>query len=245
MKKEILEKYDGQYCTLDDIAMFVDGLNGEVSRKTVIWNVNDLVRQGKAARFGRGVYGFISKAQFCPVMSESAKRACSLLKEKFKYLVVTVTDSGVLGQFMNLQPFSTVVVMETKKSAIGAVIPFLRKEGVDAYAMRDFSMLEQYVTSSQPFIVRPELAVNPSLPQEGNIRTANIEKILVDLVCDQDIYGQYQGEELLNIYQNATESYVVNFSQMLKYAAARKKKAPVLEILQDTEAYKNVRSLFQ
>ena len=64
----------------------------------------------------------------------------------------------------------------------------------------------------------------------------------MDLVCDEDIFGQYQGEELQNIYQNATKDYVVNYSQMLKYAAARKKKAPVLEMLQDTIVYNKIRS---
>ena len=243
MKKEILNKFNGQYCTIDDIAAFVSKLKEEISRNTIIWNVNDLVRQGKVIRVGRGVYGFVPLPRFNSGISETARQTCSLLREKFKYLTVTVTDSSVLGQFMNLQPFSTVVVIEIKKPAIGAVIAALRKEGVEAYAMRDFPTLEQYVSSSQPFIIRPELSVNPNLPQEENVRTANLEKLLVDLVCDEDVYGQYQGEELLNIYHNSTESYAINYSQMLKYAAARKKKGSVLEILQGTDMYKKIRSL--
>ena len=243
MKEEILRNYKGQYCTIDDIVGFVERMNGDVSRKTVIWNVNELVRQGKAVRYGRGVYGFVPKPRFVPVLSELAKLACSMLYCKFKYLTFTVTDSGELGEFMNLQPFSTVVVIETKKSAAGAVLSALRKEGMDAYAKRDFSKLERYISSSQPIVVRPELAVNPSMFQENNIRVANLEKILVDLVCDQDIYGQYQDEELQNIYINAAESYAVNYSQMLKYASARKRKAAVLELLEDTDVYSNIKGL--
>ena len=243
MKKEILKKFAGQYCSIDDIAVYIEKLNGETSRKTVIWNVNDLVRQGKAVRFGRGVYGCISKAQFKPIIGEAAKRACALLYEKFRYLDVTVTDSGVLGQFMVLQPFSTVVVIEAKKSATGAVLSALRKEGVDAYAKKDYRSLERYVSSSQPFVIRPELSVNPNLPRDKNVRAANLEKMLVDLICDEDIYGQYQGEELQNIYRNAIDVYAVNYSQMLKYAAARKKKAAVLEMLQENGEYMKLRSL--
>ena len=243
MKEEILNKFNGQYCSIDNIAAYIEELNGETPRKTIIWNVNELVRQSKAVRLGRGVYGFMSKASFKPMMGEAAKRACSLLHEKFRYLDVTVTDSGMLGQFMNLQPFSTIVVIEAKKSATGAVLSALRKEGVDAYAKKDYPVLEQYVPSSQPFVVRPELSVNPNLPRDKNVRTANLEKLLVDLICDEDIYGQYQGEELQNIYRNATESYAVNYSQMLKYAAGRKKKTAVLEMLQDTDEYIKIRTL--
>jgi len=243
MKDEILNRYNGQYCTIDDIVGFIEGLGMDAPRKTVIWNVNDLVRQGKAARFGRGVYGFMPKARFSPAIGETAERACTLLRDKFKYLNVTVTDTGVLAQFMNLQPFATVVVIETLKSAAGAVMSALRREGVDAYAKKDFALLEAYISSSQPFVIRPELSVNPKLPQKANVRVASLEKILVDLVCDEDIYGQYQGEELQNIYSNATGAYAVNYTQMLKYATARKKKGPVLETLQNTEVFSQLRGL--
>jgi hypothetical protein len=114
---------------------------------------------------------------------------------------------------------------------------------VYAYAKKDFARLERYISSSQPVVIRPELAVNPNLPKENNIRTANLEKILVDLVCDADIYRQYQGEELQNIYKNATEMYAVNYSQLLKYAAARKKKAEVLDMLRDSGEFMKVKNL--
>jgi hypothetical protein len=243
MKDRILNKYNGQYCSIDDIVAFIEGQYKGTPRSTIIWNLNDLIRQGKAVRVGRGVYGFMPKIRFSPVMSETARQACSILQEQLKYLTVTITDSSVLGQFMNLQPFSTIVVIETRKSATDAVLSALRDGGVDAYAKKDYARLEQYVTSSQPFLVRPELSVNPNLTKENNVRASNLEKILVDLVCDKGIYGQYQGEELKNIYQNATGEYAINYSQMLKYAAARKKKSPVQEMLQGTDVYSRVRGL--
>ena len=155
MKEAILNEYDGQYCSIDEIVNFVERLNGKTPRKTIIWNVNDLVRKGRAARFGRGVYGFMPKAQFSPTISEVGKKACALLRDKFRYLPVTVTDSGILGQFMNLQPFSTVVVIEVMKSATGAVLSTLRREGIDAFAKKDYRTLERYASSPQPFVIRP------------------------------------------------------------------------------------------
>jgi hypothetical protein len=66
----------------------------------------------------------------------------------------------------------------------------------------------------------------------------------VDLVCDDDVYGQYQGEELTNVYQNATESFAVNYTQMLKYASARKKRGAVLHMLQETKEFNVLRAKF-
>lgn len=243
MKKELLSKYNGKYCSIDDIVTYVKELNGSVSRNTVIWNINDLVRQGQVVRVGRGVYGFVPMKQFIPVISEATMRVCSILKNRFKYLMVTITDCSALRQFMNLQPFSTTVVIEAKKSAVNAVLSALREEGVDAYAKKDFPKLEKYISSSQPFLICSELSVNPKLTRQDNYCISSLEKMLVDLVCDEEVYGQYQGEELRNIFRDATNNYAVNYSQILKYAAARKKKDAVQEMLLDTDVYVKIRSL--
>jgi hypothetical protein len=239
VKEDMLGRFAGQYCSVDRIAAEYP----DAPRKTVIWNVNDLVKQGKISRAGRGVYGFDPKLPFRASVSDSTKSICDLLSEKFRYLDVTVTDTASLSEFMNLLPFSTVVTLEVKKAAVNGVLSTLRRSGTEAYAKQDFTQMERYVSSTQPVVVRPELSVNPSLAKEGNLRRANLEKILVDMVCDQDIYGQYQGEELRNIYNGAAERYAINYSQMLKYAAARKKKPGVIELLQDTNEFRKVRDL--
>ena len=241
--KEILEQLKGKYCSIDEIETFVKQRNPLISRKTVVWQVNELVKKGKVVRVGRGVYLFAPKKRFNLTASGLTRRAYKLLNSRLNYLEVTITDTSSLGDLMNLQPFSFVVCIETRKTAVNAVLSALQKEKIEAYSKKDFPKVERYVTTSQPVFVRPELAVNPSMPKEKNMRMANIEKILVDLVCDEDIYGQYQGSELENIYMNATERYAVNYSQMLKYAAARGKKTKVVEYLSETTEFKKVRDM--
>jgi len=241
--KEILGQLEGKYCSIDEIETFVKQRNPLISRKTVVWQVNELVKKGKVVRVGRGVYLFAPKKRFNLTASGLTRRAYKLLNSRLNYLEVTITDTSSLGDLMNLQPFSFVVCIETRKTAVNAVLSALQKEKIEAYSKKDFSKVERYVTTSQPVFVRPELAVNPSMPKEKNMRMANIEKILVDLVCDEDIYGQYQGSELENIYMNATERYAVNYSQMLKYAAARGKKTKVVEYLSETTEFKKVRDM--
>ncbi|HZK39257.1 MAG: hypothetical protein GXZ02_08615 [Clostridiales bacterium] len=243
MKKRIVKIWGKKYCTIDEIVDSLTVENAQVSRQTVIWSINDLVKQGKAVRVGRGVYLIAPKKQFSPVMSATAKSACSLLADKFRYLDVTVTDTGFLSEFMNLQPFSTVVTLEVKKSAVNAILSAMRKAGFDAYDKNDYPKMQRYITTAQPILIRPELAINPTIAKDCNVRLANIEKTLVDLVCDEDIYGQYQGEELQNIFQNATKRYAINYSQLLKYAGARKRKETVMQILQNTDEYQKVRNL--
>jgi len=239
----ITTQWSGKYCTIDDISASVMMSSSNISRKTIIWKINQLIKEDKAIRVGRGVYLIAYKKGFIQSISTSAEKACKLLVENLKYLEVTLTDTSSLGELMVLQPFSSVITLEVKKVAVNAVVSTLRSEKIPAYKKIDYPQIERYVESSQPILVRPELFVNPAMLKNNNIRYATIEKILVDLVCDSDIYGQYQDGELINIYRNATDLYAVNYSQMLRYAAARGKKDSVIESLLKTSEYEKVRFL--
>ena len=243
MEDVIIAQWSGKYCTIDDISSSVMAGCSKVSRKTIIWKINQLIKAEQVVRVGRGVYLIAYKRKFKQIVSVAAGQACKVLADKLKYLEVTLTDTGSLGELMVLQPFSSVINMEVKKTAVNAVVSTLRKEKIPAYRKNDYPKLERYVESNQPILVRPELSVNPTLPKDKNVRLATLEKILVDLVCDADIYGQYQDNELINIYRNATDLYAVNYSQILKYAAARGKKDDVINNLQETSEYMKVKGL--
>lgn len=244
MTKELIQReFEGRYSSIQEIIEFVNKSDRTLSRQTIIWNVNDLIKQGKATRVGRGAYAFIEKAPFVLTLSEQAANVCAIIKENFKYLKVTVTDTTCLNQFMNLQPFTSIILIETKKVAVDAVISTLRNNQIESFAKKDFQYMEQYSRSAQLVLVSPERITNPTLKCKGNICYANLEKILVDLVCDERLYGQYQGTELENIFKNAIEKYAINYSQMLKYALARKRRADVEAILNTMENFRKVRSL--
>jgi hypothetical protein len=239
----ITAEYADRYATIDQLVDAVAAVKKKISRSTVIWNVNELIKQDKAIRVGRGVYEFRYKPYFEMILTEESKSACALILKNFKYLKATVMDTSSLSQFMNLQPFSTVVVIEVRKKAMESVLTMLRRTGLAACLKKDFVAFEKYTNPSVPIIVCPEYSANPTLIESDGVRVANIEKILVDLVCDKMIYGQYQGAELSNIFMGATKKYRVNYSQLLKYAALRKRKTEVIFYLNECAEYKEIRGL--
>jgi hypothetical protein len=58
-----------------------------------------------------------------------------------------------------------------------------------------------------------------------------IEKILVDLCADSDIFSFLQGSEMLNIFENALGKYTVNTNRLLRYAKRRNKEKDIRNIL--------------
>jgi hypothetical protein len=239
----ITTEYAERYATINQIVDAIAATKEKIPRSTIIWNINELIKRGKAIRVGRGVYEFRYKPYFEMQLTVEAENACALIRKNFRYMKATVTDTLALSQFMNLQPFSAAVVIEVRKKAVDSVLAMLRRDGLDAVAKKDFSIFEKYRNPAVPIIVCPEYSANPTLIENNGIRIANIEKILVDLVCGGNIYGQYQGEELNNIFIGATKKYRINYSQLLKYATLRKRKDEVVLYLNECEGYREVRGL--
>jgi hypothetical protein len=243
LQKDIVKEFNGQYCTISDIVRVLSDKGIDVPRSTIIWNVNKFVLRGEAIRVGRGVYGFTQKPIFEPRFGVLALKAIDLLRKNLKYLDLIITETSGLGQFMNLLPFSSLIVIEVRKQSVSAVVSNLRKEGIEAIEKTDYLSMEKYIESSDPIVVRPVLSVNPPLESEYGVKIASLEKMLVDIVCDSGIYGQYQGEELAEIYRNATDRYAINYSRMLRYASGRKRKPDVAALLSETDEYRKVRGL--
>ncbi len=188
-------------------------------------------------RTGRGVYRFSSQKEFSPNLSYSTSAITDFISNQFKYMAATISDSSWLNEFMVQQPFSSVVVLEVGDSAVNSVVSKLRAENFDAFPKSDFKYLEAYSKSAQPIVVSKTLQTTATKKKDKLIRLAKLEKLLVDVICEPDIYGQYQGWELENIFKNSIEKYAVNFSQMLKYATNRGRKKDVEKLLDLTEGF--------
>jgi hypothetical protein len=236
-KKIVLDKFKNKYASINLIVSEVQSTEKSIDRKTVVWAVNDLVKNGFAERAGRGVYRFSPKKEFSPHLSNSAATIADIISNQFKYLTVIISESSWLNEFMVQQPFSSVVALEVLDSAVNSVVSKLRAENFEAFPKADFKLIETYTKSAQLIIVSKALQTTAIKKQQKLISIAKLEKLLVDIVCDPDIYGQYQGWELENIYRNSIGKYAINFSQMLKYATNRGRKCDVEKLLNLTEGF--------
>jgi hypothetical protein len=82
-------------------------------------------------------------------------------------------------------------------------------------------VMEEYVLPSKsPIIVKPLISEAP-VNVQGEITLPSLEKILVDIVSDKDMFYFIQGSEIINIYKNASEKYTINYDRLYRYAKRR------------------------
>jgi hypothetical protein len=239
---ERMKIFENQFVTLDEIYRR-ENASKNSDRIALRVAITRLVKKGSIFSCGRGVYGFFSKPCYLPTQSPSVKKIAEVLNYNFPYLEFTFTDTSFLSEFMNLQPFSTIILIEVQAGAINPIISTLQKSNIMAFALQDYPNIERYIKNDILILFRPTKSSNPPSLTLEKIKFAGLEKILVDLVCDRTIFDQYQEHELENIYQNVTRKYVVNYSRLLKYAKARNRKKDCIDLLNVTEEYPKVRDL--
>lgn len=76
-------------------------------------------------------------------------------------------------------------------------------------------------------IVLKDLVSEAPRQKFDNVFTATLEKILVDIFCDAEFFGGFQGAELMNIFSSAMEKYIIQSSRMLRYASRRGKRKEI------------------
>lgn len=112
----------------------------------------------------------------------------------------------------------------TDKLTKGNRTYFLREIKKSVFIEPTNDILEKYIVNEKEvFIVKPLISEAPT-QNINDVETASIEKMLVDIFCDDVIFSAQQGAEMRTIFKEAFAKYTINQSKMLRYADRRRKK---------------------
>ncbi|MDR1015950.1 MAG: hypothetical protein LBL67_00560, partial [Coriobacteriales bacterium] len=135
---DVVEKrYKDQFVSNGELVDYVLEQNAGIKPATATWTIDKAVKEGRAFRAARGVYGLFKKNVFSPKLSQDVLKVAGLLRDNFKYLGVTITETSTLNEFTELQAFMSPIIIETDKVALDSVLSKLRKSGFDAFLAKD------------------------------------------------------------------------------------------------------------
>ncbi|MGL5892311.1 MAG: DUF6577 family protein, partial [Bacteroidia bacterium] len=121
--------------------------------------------------------------------------------------------------------------VEVEKEALEAVFFFLKEQGKAVFLKPGREIMDYYVSgATKPVIVLPLITEAPVV-QYRQITTASLEKILVDVFCNEVLFTAQQGKELSTIFGNAFSKYLVKQTQLLRYAARKGKREEINDYL--------------
>ncbi len=217
-----------------DIFAFYQQEEKDIKLTTVSWRIYTLIQSGTLQRIGRGKFTLGKGKNYIPEISPAIKTIFKKLKTEFPYANLCVWNTSVLNEFMLHQPSRFFVLVETDKDITNAVFYFLREIKKSVFIEPTTDILEKYaINEKEVFIIKPLVSEVPTQNING-VETASIEKILVDIFCDDVTFSAQQGAEMRTIFKEAFAKYTINQSKMLRYADRRRKKEELNQFAKTT-----------
>jgi hypothetical protein len=190
---------------------------------------------GVLTRIGRGKFVLGKTKVYYPEVSTKLKAVYNKLKKEFPYVDICIWNTSILNEFMIHQPGVFNFIIEVEKDATQSLFYFLKELKYPVFIEPTSDILDKYLPiDKEAFIIKPLVSESPTQIVNG-IRTISIEKLLVDIFCDDIIFSAQQGSEMRTIFNEAISKYTVNQSKMFRYANRRRKK----------EVFQKYLSLFQ
>lgn len=204
----------------------------ELNEATFAWRVFDLKKRNIIADLKTGIYTLNNKSPFTPQLSKKIKSISKLVNQRYDPHFYTIWDTISLNDLTELQATTSQVIVEIEKGFLYNIFYNLKDVGfAEVFVKPDENTMEWYISEAKhPIIIKPFLSRSPAQLID-KVKVPALEKILVDLYCDEQVYFAYQGHQLEIIYRNATSKYALNFSKLLTYAKRRSREDEIRALL--------------
>ena len=214
-----------------EIVEFFKKIEPKLSKTTTNWRIFSLVKKGILKRIGRGTFTLGETKYFLPEITTEQKSLHKKIKKEFPFLDLCIWNTSSLNEFSIHQTNQYFQIIEVEKEITQSIFIHLKEQKKNVFLEPTKDVFERYVTDSKNVIIVKILITEAPILNIDNIKTSSLEKILVDIFCNEIIFSAYQGNEMKTIYKNAFSKYAVNESKLLRYANRRGKKEELKDYL--------------
>ncbi|MBN2778322.1 MAG: hypothetical protein JXR36_11800 [Bacteroidales bacterium] len=230
---ELVEHFSGKESfSKKDIAMFYASTGLKLTDNALRWRIHRLKQQGVIMSVGRSVYSLETKPRFLQEPDEFTTKVVKLFKKKFD-VDYCIWDTKTLHNFILHQPFRFFYILETDKDVTESAFYHLKDNNIKVFLNPSMKIMEEYVLGEDDVVLIKPLLSRPPLTANKKIAIPELEKVLVDIFCDQHQFFMFGGQEMIYIYENAINHYNINFTTLYAYADRRGKRETIENYISD------------
>lgn len=223
--------------TFDELKLFYQIQNPEIKHSAIKTRINRLIKQGIISRIGRGKYILGQEKIFRPEFDNKLKTIAQKIKKEYPDLQFCIWHTSWISQFMVHQPTIHYTVIEPESDSdqrtlySETIFRYLQNNYKNVFHKPDKETIQNYVSENNDSIIVLPLVSEAPTQAVNSITTTTIEKILVDIFCDVNIFAAQQGNEKATIFTEAFNKYTINKSKLLRYAARRTRRQELEDYL--------------
>jgi len=229
---------DKNIIEIEDIIDSYRATDEQVKSTTIRWRIHLLTQKGILQRVGRGKFRLGKSTAYLPEIPPKLKSLYNKISKDFPYTLVCVWHTSVFNEFMQHQMGKFYYLIEVEKDAAEAVFYSLKERNLSVFLNPNQLILEKYTPENKDIYIVKTLVSEAPTQKTGEVCTISIEKVLVDIFCDETLFAAQQGAEMRTIFNEALSKYTINQSKMLRYADRRKRKVDFNNYLKTISNYR-------
>lgn len=196
----------------------------DLNENTFRWRIHNLKNKNIISPLSRWQFALAYKPAFKPLIGEPERKIATLIQKQFKDVKLAVWSTRIINEFMLHQPARYSTIVEVDKDAVEPVFYFLRDNNIkNIFLEPGEKEIKKYISGLENAVIILPLVSKAPIQKVGNTATITIEKLIVDLFSDKQLFNAYQGIELSHIYNNAFGRYTIDFTKLFSYATRRGK----------------------
>lgn len=237
IENKLIEEFkDREYFSREELFNFYRYFEPELKEGTFGWRIYDLKNKNIIKSIKRGLYVISCKPKYEPEISTMLLKIAKLITERSDEIEHCLWQNSWLNEFTQHQSGKPILFIEIEngfeESIFYELKDILRS---DVFLNPDEKALDLYIAESmQPVIIKKLLTRAPLSKRIENkiiFYTPSLEKILVDLFAEERLFYFFQGSELIHIYENAINTYTVNFTKLFSYARRRGREQDIKQFM--------------
>lgn len=202
------------------------------TESTITVYMSKLTKAGKLRRPYRGMYSLSSKKSFQPEITNTVKKLYNKVHSNYPYVNCCIWESRWINSLMRHQTFKQYIIIEVEKDVVNQAFSIVNDsfKNMKVYNNPDAEIFDYYISNvSEAIIIKPLVSEAP-LESERKVVIPTLEKLMVDMLTDKDLFAAQQGE-IKDIFRNAFEKYEINVPRMRRYALRRNRETEITELL--------------
>lgn len=214
------------------ISNIFDSNNSALSKAGIYKRIKKMITNKNLQRISKGMYTYTSKEEFIyKVDSAVGLKVLRILKKNYytdsRYIVY---DSNVLNMFLNHLIANNTIIIEVEKDLVESVFWCLKDNGFKNVLLNP-SENENYLYNpynGSGIIVKTMVS---KAPIDNKKHRITIEKLIVDIICDETLKMFYEGAEIQTMIEEILNNYIVKYDSVRNYAKRRNCYEKLLQLL--------------
>lgn len=237
IENKIIEAFkEKSYFDRDELYHFYLDFEPDLKKSTFSWRIYDLKKKDIIKTIGRGLYVISYKPKYKPVLTENVLKIARKTSERFEDIKYCIWESQWLNEFTQHQTSNQMIVVEVEKEFTESLYYFLNDSlRMDFFFNPDEKEIEFYISESTVPVVIKRLVTRAPISKIKEkklvVPIATLEKIMVDLFADENLFHFYQGSELIYIFERILDRYSINLTKLFSYAKRRKKEQEIKQFI--------------